>query len=154
MKRALVVLVASALAGGSLWPTTGLAEVDEVFKRLFAARSLKCKYPNNSYTRWDSGRAAIELGSDANMALHFDSIDKKAGSARIIGNQGAADVFVLPTVRGVHFLETTPSGNVNFTTVFAAYAKGTRDFVSVTSRHIDLNGPSPSQHHGTCRVWD
>ncbi len=88
------------------------------------------------------------------MVLHFDSINSKAGSARIIANQGAADVFLFVTAEGFHFIEEAPAGNVNFTTVFAEYAKGTRDFVSVSSRHINLRPPLPSQHHGTCRVWD
>lgn len=152
-KRALVAM-ALAAAGVALSPTPGLAEVDEAFNRLFAARSLKCEYTSRSYTKWLGGQPVIELTTEKNMTLHFDSIDKEKGSARIIGNQGAADVFLVVTIEGIHILEGAPAGNMNFTTVFAEYAKGTRDFVSVSSRHINLRPPLPSQHHGTCRVWD
>jgi len=85
----------------------------------------------------------------------FDSIDAKAGKARIVGNVGAGDVLVLVTIAGLTFVEQTAFGNVNLTTVFAAYdSPSSRRFVAVSSRHQNLNGPFPSQYHGTCSVLD
>jgi len=88
------------------------------------------------------------------MALHFDSIDAKKGTARLIGNQGSADVFSFMTQTGVHFMEQTGTGAVNVTTVFAEYAAGTQNFMAVTSRHLSIDGPFTSQWQGTCKTWD
>ncbi|MDO8357793.1 MAG: hypothetical protein Q7U76_15520 [Nitrospirota bacterium] len=89
------------------------------------------------------------------VVLQFDSIDFKAKKARLIGNQGASDVAALVTSAGVTFIEETGFGNIAVTTVFSDYAKGTRDFVVVHSRHMGgLGSPIPSQYHGTCKVWE
>ena len=72
-----------------------------------------------------------------------------------MANQGTGDVTALVTASGITFWETTATGNVNLTTVFATYKKGTREFPCVHSRHMMILGnpnPLPSQYHGTCTV--
>ncbi len=127
---------------------------EEKIIRLRRARSLKCTYERASIARWEGGRLKLEL-IDADMPpTHLDAIDLYTRTARKIGNVGAADVAVLPSLSGISFFEVTPSGNFVFTTVFAEYnADG--DFIVVTARHMVINGkPMVSQYHGTCKVWE
>jgi hypothetical protein len=134
-------------------------EVAATYKRLTQSRSLKCVFVEGAQADWSNGRLNISTTKNEEFALHFDSIDAKKGTARLIGNAGAADVATILTAQGLTFIEQTPSGNLNFTTVFPFYKKGTQDFVAVTSRHllfpgIDGKKPFPSQGHGTCQVWE
>jgi len=127
---------------------------EEALNRLFSARSLKCTLGEGASGDWKGGKLEVRKGKWKTV-LHFDNINIKAGTARLIGNQGSEDVTVTSTNKGVTFVELTFTGNLNFTTVFASYKKGTSEFIMVTSRHMDLMGaPLPSQYHGTCKVWD
>jgi hypothetical protein len=88
----------------------------------------------------------------------YSSLDPQRGKARLIGNEGADDVDVIPSAAGLNLFEETPFGNFNFTTIFGSFEKDSTDFIAVTSRHLlfpDLAGfhPFPSQHHGTCKIW-
>jgi hypothetical protein len=126
---------------------------DDTFRTLVSAKSLKCQFGPGSVGKWAGAKVAVQQ-ERFDVALHFDSIDAKTGSARMIGNEGAADVTVLASPSGVTFVEQTGSGNIVFTTVFPAMVPGTDEFYAVTSRHMTLpGGPLPSQYHGKCRVW-
>ena len=121
--------------------------------RLRRARSLKCTYERASTAKWEDGHLKLEL-IDADMPpTHLDAIDLDKRTARKIGNVGAADMTVFPSLSGISFLEVTPLGSFAFTTVFAEYnADG--DFIVVAARHMVINGkPMVSQSHGTCKVW-
>ena len=122
--------------------------------RLRRARSLKCISERASMAKWEGGHLKLEL-IDADMAsVHLDAIDLKKRTARKIGNVGAADVAVFPSLSGISFLEVTPMGNFVFTTVFAEY-NDDGDFIVVEARHMAIDGkPMVSQYHGTCRVWE
>jgi len=129
------------------------------FKRLVQTHSLKCMFVEGTQANWSKGQLDASTIKNEEFALHFDSIDAKKGISRLIGNMGAADLKTILTLEGLTFIEQTPSGNLNFTTVFPYYKKGTREFVAVTSRHLmfpgeDGESPFPSQRHGTCRVWE
>lgn len=127
---------------------------DETFARLVSARSLRCSIGPGSSVDWETGKPVVKRAK-FDAVLQFDSVDTKNRKARLIGNQGASDVIVQLTQRGLTFVEETGSGNLSITTVFPDYAKGTRDFVVVHSRHIDgVGSPSPSQYHCTCKVWE
>ena len=118
------------------------------------ARSLKCTFSTGMYADWKGGRLTTTRVNEE-FILHFDNIATKEGRARLIGNQGASDIAVMLTPSGLTFVEVTPSGNHNFTTVFSAYKKGSQEFIAVTSRHILLmDDPFPSQFHGSCEQWD
>jgi hypothetical protein len=147
-------------------------EGDSDFNRLIAARSLKCVFGKGSHGDWkrDAGlwpRLAAGLGqllgtkhdgvtvkhSRFDATVHFDSIDHKAKTARLIGNQGSGESRIVTTASGVTFIEETGFGNLMFTTVFPAL-NNERAFIAVTSRHLlTLGGPFPSQYHGICEVW-
>ena len=130
-------------------------DLDAIYKRLVLARSLKCTFRVGLQADWRSGRLKTSPISSEELVLHFDTIDVKKGTARLIGNIGAANVGVMLTPSHLSFMEKTDIGNLNFTTVFAYYEKGTQNFVSVTSRHVTmLDMPLPSQHHGSCQVWE
>ena len=117
------------------------------------ARSLKCTFSTGMRADWEGGKLTTS-GENEEFILHFDNIAPKEKRARLIGNQGAADIAVMLTPSGLTFVEVTPSGNLNFTTVFPAYKKETQEFIAVTSRHILLMDPFPSQLHGSCERWD
>lgn len=128
----------------------GPAELNE----LMVTRSLKCTFGPGVSAEWDSGELQVErVKWGTTTPFHFDSIDAAEGSARMIGNAGSEDVRVLPTPNGLTFVEITAVGNLNFTTVFASVRAGTHEFHAVTSRHVSIFGPLPSQYYGSCKAW-
>lgn len=131
--------------------TTAYAQED-VMKKLLSSKSLKCTSQNGSIAKWKDGKLRIETDRSAST-IHFDSIDLQNKTARGIGNQGASDEVLIVTASGITFIEQTGMGNLVFTTVFP-YRNKEGDFIAVTSRHMDLVGPFPSQYHGTCKKWD
>lgn len=133
-----------------LSPTLSFA-ADDAFSALLSAKSLKCTLGPGAVGIW--GTKSVNIDKDKwNTPIHFDSIDVKAGKARIIGNVGADDISVIVTSAGITFVEQTGSGNLVFTTVFGSYLKGTNEFFVVSSRHmLIMDKPLPSQYHGTCK---
>ncbi len=127
---------------------------DEIFDRLMNAKSLKCKFGPSAFADWKGSKVKVRKDKfDATVT--YDSIDLKTGKARMTADAGAADVIVLASADGLTFIEETTLGNFSFTTVFADYAKGTLDFIVVTSRHEKfINEPLPSQYHGTCKILE
>lgn len=130
---------------------------NEFRKRLAEAESIKCQLDRGSQAEWDSGGATIEETSYGEGGTFvFGSIDPGAGTARLRGNVGEEMVSPLSTSAGLTFMELTPSGNVTFTTVYAAPA-GTGDsrFIAVESRHhLSIRGAYSSQYHGTCEIME
>jgi hypothetical protein len=135
--------------------TAAIAEGDP-FKALISAKSLKCQFGPGSVGRWSGAKASVSH-DNWDSTLHLDSIDAKAGKARVIGNAGASDVAVLVSGSGITFVEETGFGNFVFITVFAVFSvggPGPDELYAVMSRHMNLpGGPLPSQYHGKCRVW-
>lgn len=126
---------------------------DDTFSRLIASRSLQCTFGPGSSADWKNGKPFLK-DDKFEAVLQFDDIDLRGKKAHLIGNQGASDVAALVTPAGITFIEESDFGNLSITTVFSDYAKGTREFVVVHSRHMSLPGtPLPSQFHGTCKVW-
>src|SRR5262245_32631387 len=81
----------------------------------------------------------------------FDAIDVAAGTARLAGNQGSGPIRLLVTPTGFTFFETTVSGSVSITTIFATPV-GYR-YRAVISRHMDFSGEVVvSQYTGFCVV--
>ena len=149
MKRLCTLLLPSFLL-----LTVAVAAQDVPFNALKSVKSLKCEFGPGSVGKW-SGAAVTVQRDRFDISLHFDSINTKAGKARLIGNQGVADVAVLLSGSGITFVEQTGSGTFAFTTIFPERVPGTDEFYAVTSRHMAmLSGrPLPSQYHGKCKVW-
>lgn len=86
------------------------------------------------------------------MEIVFDQIDKKNGTARMIGNNGAENVIAIDGRDSVHLVEITASGNMNITTIFQQRDARRNSFAGVHSRHVTLmsGGPLPSQYVGLC----
>jgi hypothetical protein len=82
----------------------------------------------------------------------FDQINVKAGTARIISNNGAGSLTAILGDDSVHLLEITGSGNMNITTIYnPVNPKLNRNYPVVHSRHVQTGaGPYPSQYIGTC----
>lgn len=121
---------------------------------LSSTRSWRCDFPSIAISVWEGEKVRTEI-KQQEFSGHIDNVDIVRGTARLIGNVGAADLTVIGGAGVLHFLELTPSGNLNVTTIFArrAASGGLR---AVHSRHVLLpvSGPLPSQAVGTCRVWN
>jgi len=116
----------------------------------------KCTFGPGTVANWDSGKVKIERANfgDPNVTIHFDSIDAKAGTARMIANVGSTTVIALFTETGLTLIEQTRAGNLSFTTIFMQKPKRPSELAAVMSRHIDIpTGPFPSQYYGTCVPW-
>jgi len=130
------------------------AEGNNLLHTLSHTRSLKCTFITVMQGGWEGGSLSTSKKNES-FELYFDGIEIAKKKARLIGNQGACDVAVTLTPRGLTFVEMTPVGNTNFTTVFPAYKKETKEFIAVTSRHLMLvDVPFPSQLHGSCQVGE
>ncbi len=126
---------------------------DQPAQRLVNAKTLKCAFSLSMTVDWEKDIPKHKV-SDSNMGIFFDAIDLDKKSARFIGNAGAEELWVIDTEEGITFIEQTPSGNHNFTTVFNHFNESLSGFVAVHSRHINMLAPLPSQWHGICKVWD
>lgn len=132
-----------------LFCSNALAESDS----LNNIKSLKCVFPTISSADWEKDDPKPKIEKQQKLSFHLESIDIANSKARIIGNARAEDLSVIATHESVHFLETTSSGNLNITTVFASCNKEGK-FKAVHSRHVTmLGGPLPSQSYGFCQAW-
>ena len=119
---------------------------------LFTVKSLKCEFHISVMApkQWDD---TPKIGKDA-FSFHVDAINLHSGTARLIANLGSADLIVLPGTMCINFIKQTPTGNMNFITVYPELTKEGK-FKAVYSRHITLLGiPMPSQRYGYCQRWE
>ncbi len=119
---------------------------------LTSVRSWKCEFPSLAVADWAQNEPTPTLEQQA-FSFHIDNVDVRAGNARMVGNAGSEDLFVLSRAGALHFLEITPTGNLNITTIFSAVA-GAGTLKAVHSRHVLLFHPLPSQAYGYCRPWE
>ena len=121
---------------------------DDPLSQLFSAHSLKCHFGQGTSTMWPGSKPKT---STAHLDVHFDSIDIKYQSARVIGNTGARDAKVLPARVGLSFIQLAPDV-IDLTTVFPIYGKD-HDFIAVETRHGMASGASmDEQYYGSCQV--
>ena len=146
------------LVGFSLFAFSAVAGPLDVFVRdekLFSAQTIRCPFPVATGANWDDGEPIVKsFKRDNKFLLLFDSIGEK--KARLIGNAGSEDVLVIRTDMGLTFIEKTPSGSWNTTTVFVYREKDLRGrFTAVTSRHLNFTfKPYTSQSYGKCKVLE
>lgn len=89
--------------------------------------------------------------SKSSLKLTFSDLNLHAGTATVVGNNGAALVEYRATPGQMQFIETTPIGNLTVTTVFAPPDRG-QPMPSVHSRHIAAAPANItiSQYAGPC----
>jgi len=135
----------------------GIAAQARALVALRSATSLHCRFGPGHSAKWVRGEPRTEPGEFTSTGdpIIFYGIDLEAGSAKIMGNQGTQSLAVISTLSGLTFLESTDTGNINLTTVFAGFAGQPDQFTAVHSRHFYMAGRAmPSQYHGTCVVTD
>jgi hypothetical protein len=109
----------------------------------FAQDSMQCWFTPVQAKTHD---AVIAAGAESFWRI-YDSIDIKAGSAKLIRHAGAVDVQVIKNSEGLHFLERTPSGSLNITTVSSSpvvMATHSQGLAKLGARAV-------SPYHGYCR---
>src|ERR1044071_8666043 len=99
---------------------------------LESVRSWKCQFPTLATNDWQSDESAPRIKKQI-FSFNIDNVNVDAGTARVIGNTGASDLTVVRGTGVLHFLETTPAGNLIVTTIFQAVTKSGR-FKAVHSR--------------------
>lgn len=148
--KAVVLLMCTFL----IFSLSSADDFQPTFKRLVQSRSLQCTFRVGTQADWKDGRLKPSSVSEPDLFLHFDEIDTKKRTARLIGSVGAADVTAILTPSQLSFIERTGFGYLNITTVFPSYENGAQDFVAVTSRYVMFPlDPFPSQYYGPCQVW-
>lgn len=121
---------------------------------LFNTKTLKCEFYLGLTVDWDKGKP-VYSESRSKMSFLFSAIDKKNNAATMIGNAGSEGVSLfINKSKGITFIEQTPAGNLNFTTVFNTLVAGTNKYIAVHSRHVKISSPLPSQYHGACEPWE
>lgn len=152
MKRAVIVTL--------LFTYALSAQMDD-HQALMSAKSLKCTFPWVAAAQWDRDEPAPRVRKNQDFTFQVDGINFGKGTARIIGNAGSDDLLAMKGENVIHFLERTPSGNLNVTSVWVWRSRSGR-FKAVHSRHIStgvhapdvsVGGPFPSQNYGYCQQW-
>jgi hypothetical protein len=120
---------------------------------LVSVKSLKCEFPSLVVNAWEKDHPMPQLEKQ-DFTFHIDGIDLSQKKARMIGNAGSENLITVVGNGVLHFIERTPSGNLNITSVFAARSK-MHKFKAVHSRHVFLIvRPLPSQAYGYCQTWE
>ncbi len=149
----IVVALVLSLSGNASAQDTDQAYRDSIARRLFSATNLLCE--------WGEGTVAIYegiLGVDSGPDLESDntltpSVLTDIDLDRQTVSFFSSSVGVFRSGPGLNFVETTLSGNLILTTVFATVFNDSGAYVAVTSRHLgQVVGapPVPSQFHGSC----
>jgi hypothetical protein len=128
---------------------------EDLAARLRHARGLHCTFTSAVTTWIRQGHRTVDQTYDKH-AVVYDNINVDKGTARVIGNAGAADLLVwLDRSGSLWMLERTPGGNEVVTTVVPMYGEDTNEFVVLESRHT-FTGPivTGETDYGTCKVWD
>ena len=118
---------------------------------LFKAQTLSCSFPKFASADWDNSTLSTRLKEGQDFKIIFDRIDLAAGTARILGTAADAAVSVLRGSFSISIVEVTPAGTPNVTTIFT-HLDGDLRFAAVHSRHLEIDGPLPSQNYGSCEA--
>ena len=123
---------------------------------LASVKSVTCSFPVSATGTWNNGEPRAEVKS-ATLSLRFDSINTDDGTARMIGNYGAADIIVRLTNRTLHLVQMFLDGPLYTTTIFPKETRGNK-LQAVHTRHeyteVSLPGftSRPEQYYGECEV--
>jgi hypothetical protein len=114
--------------------------------------AFKCSFETGYFTVFEGNTFKSERSGG--VAFTIAAINLDAGTAQIVGDVGAADLLLLSGNENLNFIEPTPVGNLNLTTVYPATAADGR-FLAVHSRHVGHSAdPWFSQYYGFCEgLW-
>lgn len=115
------------------------------------ASAFSCTFPVVAQLYWESDAALPEIKKQE-FAFDISSIDTLRKTARMSGQGGSTDLLMFAAVGVISFIEQTPLGGLNVTSVFAQQDARAR-FKAVHSRHVAGLGPlapQPSQNYGYC----
>ena len=148
MIRYFLLTISIAISGGAWANSLPLPE------------TMKCIYEFSISAEYKDGQWETE--KNKGFSFVFTNINIENRSARLVGNAGSAEVDVVATTKAITFVELTPGGNYNLTSIFLPYKLKDSDstFLSVHSRHINMSSPSypldpiPSQFYGKCVRWE
>lgn len=137
---------------------------------LLEAQTLRCLFETGHMFEWNQGGTVGRTTAIDDTPVIFDRVDHEAGRARVIAMSQAgpqlADVTVVVfdsgpirgrTTYALTFVEVSPAGSVNMTTVWSpadslSYPAESGSYPAVYSHHIALDRPIPAQFPGWCRV--
>jgi hypothetical protein len=122
-----------------------------------ATRNVKCEFGPGVNAEWKDGELRVSrnrFGPPGDKsAIHYDSINVAAGTARVIGTAGSGNLTVMESRLGLTLLEEASGGGLTVTTIYGSYDRNLK-FPAVMSKHIDLLGPFPQQYYGSCVAWE
>jgi hypothetical protein len=124
-----------------------------------AITHLSCVFQIASEATWSDGTAVPpRLTTAAALAFEIEDIDTADGSARFVDPKGDLEVIAKLFGWSLHFLETSPSGTINVTTVFAQESRdGKLRAVHSRADYLPAAGAraadiSAMQFYGECGV--
>ena len=114
--------------------------------------AFKCRFATGYFSAPEGG--TFETKPAGKMEFTIAAINADQGSAQMVGNMGATPLAILRGGYTLNFLEQTPVGNINLTTVYTASDAEGR-FYAVHSRHIGTaEDAMVSQYLGSCQgLW-
>lgn len=121
---------------------------------------MRCHFTADAETTWTNGQRAITSqklnGQQPSNEVTYDSIDTRAGKARIIGNIGASNVIVqMDSFGALWIVDSPPAGFIFVTTILPIYAAGTDEFIILESRHSWIRTDAlATQSSGTCTLLE
>ena len=120
-------------------------------------KAAKCTFTDSTNQFFDDAALTwkVERNKKEVMEMTFDQLDSKSGQGRVIANNGAGDITIVPGDYNLTLIEFTGVGNVNMTSIHLGNAFTHGDKVQAAhSRHVG-GAPAllPSQRVGACVVY-
>ncbi len=181
LKRARAPVVMTILCGLLAVATSASATDESDSSRLLNAKSLRCTFTTGVSAFFDSTRPRVEQFVASTQArpgpggteiratdpIYLDSIDYRAGTARLIAQLGAGSVSAHASPAGVYFLDQPALGGIVvyfvFSRAISALAASLGEFIVVSTIHTTVPSddfsknkrwvPATEQSYGTCKIW-
>lgn len=120
---------------------------------LMSLSSLRCTFPWVAQTDWVADTPS-PIVKKQEFGFEITAIEFSRNSARIVGQLGSTELAVSKGIDVLNFVERSPFGVLNLTSVFSSRDKMGR-FKAVHSRHLSgglVAAPFPSQNYGYCEA--
>lgn len=120
--------------------------------KLYKAKNINCSFEYGLSVQWVEGEP-IKKNFHTDFAFSYSNIDHLKNTATMNGNNGSSKVEMKVYMpNGITFYETTPTNNLNFTTIYESISTDKKAHIAVHSRHNHLFVPYSSQYHGICKL--